>query len=340
MADPDQLALLKRSIPQWNAWRSANRSVKIDLIGANLFQANLRDANLTHADLSLANLSLADLIGANLLQANLRDADLTRANLRIANLSLASLSLANLRDADLSLANLSLADLIGANLFQANLFQANLRDANLRNANLSGANLFQANLRDADLTRANLRFADLSGADLSGAKRGSLPAESITTKPQSSQPSSTTDWLSLVETLGTNLFVATATLASIIQGLDVVERRWREHKEKQQQQGPPTASSAQQPPTPSQKPTIAETDIVEILLVMDDGSQHGFKRWVADPDALRAYIDAFNDPTSKVKPFRVVFRKRKGRALAVDVTESGKDNKQLNVILGYLEATP
>jgi hypothetical protein len=73
---------------------------------------------------------------------------------------------------------------------------------------------------------------------------------------------------------------------------------------------------------------------------MDDGSHHNFQRWVSDPDTLRAHIDAFSDPTSKVKPLQVVFRKRKGRALVVDVTEGGKDNKQLNAILSYLEADP
>ncbi|WP_052568168.1 hypothetical protein [Ktedonobacter racemifer] len=83
-----------------------------------------------------------------------------------------------------------------------------------------------------------------------------------------------------------------------------------------------------------------DKEIVEILLVMDDGSRHGFRRWLADPDDLRAYIDAFNDPTSKVKPLRVIFRKREGRALVVDISAGGKDNPQLNVILGYLDADP
>lgn len=71
--------------------------------------------------------------------------------------------------------------------------------------------------------------------------------------------------------------------------------------------------------------------------MMDDGSCHTFKRWISDPDALRTYINDFSDPTSKVKPLQVVFRKREGRALVVDVTEDGGDNRQLNDILdGYL----
>ena len=73
---------------------------------------------------------------------------------------------------------------------------------------------------------------------------------------------------------------------------------------------------------------------------MDDGSHHSFQQWVTDPDALRTYIDAFSDPTSKVKPLQVLFRKREGRSLVVDVTEGGKDNRQLNVVLSYLDADP
>lgn len=219
------------------------------------------------------------------------------------------------------------------------------RVATLRGADLTEADLTKASLRYADLRGATLTGAILTGADLTGAKRGALPANSTMPEPQPSQSSSTPDWLSLVETVGSNLFITAATLASIIQGLDVIERRWREHKEKQQQHSahtpqPSSASSTQQVSTPSRKIRAPDSEIIEILLVMDDGSHHSFKRWVSDPDTLRAYIDAFSDPTSKVKPLQVVFMKRKGRALVVNVTTGGKDNPQLNVILGYLEADP
>jgi hypothetical protein len=60
----------------------------------------------------------------------------------------------------------------------------------------------------------------------------------------------------------------------------VVERRWREGKEKAKQKQPRVS--------PDQ-----EKEIVEILLIMDDGSRHNFKRWVSNPDALKAYIGAF-----------------------------------------------
>jgi hypothetical protein len=168
----------------------------------------------------------------------------------------------------------------------------------------------------------------------SGAEQGSRPPRSTTPEPRPSQSSSTTNWLGLVETFGENLLITAASFAAIVQGLDVIERRWREHQAKRQQQDSPPASPS------SQKTLVSDSEIIEIRLVMDDGSHHMFKRWISDPDTLRTYIDAFSDPTSKVKPLQVVFMKRKGRALVVNVTEGGKDNRQLNVVLSYLEADP
>jgi uncharacterized protein YjbI with pentapeptide repeats len=293
MADPWQLALLRRSVKEWNAWREAHPHIKVNLSGADLSRANLSGAYL-HRHLGEADLSGADLSGA-----------------------------------DLNGANLSGADLSGAPIFEARLSRANLSGANLSRASLS-----RADLSGADLSGADLSGADLSGADLTGIKRGIPPPKSPTPKSQPSQSSSTINWLGLVETIGENLLLTAASFAAIIQGLDVVERRWREKNEKQKRQGTPPASPS------SQKTPVSDSEIIEIRLVMDDGSHHTFKRWISDPDTLRAYIDAFSDPTSKVKPLQVVFMKRKGRALVVNVTEGGKDNPQINVILSYLEADP
>ncbi len=250
----------------------------------------------------------------------------------IPNLNGAVLSRFDLKGADLEGTDLTFSILV-----ETDLSNANLRSADLGSADLSGTNLsvafahtggsvfgvpFGANLSGADLSGANLSGANLTGANLRGAKRGAPPPD-------------TTNWLSLVETVGTNLLVTAATLAAIIQGLDVIERRWREHQAKHQRQGTQTA------PPSSQKTPVSDKEIVEILLVMDDGSHHTSQRWISDPDILREHIDVFSDPTSKVKPLQVVFRKRKGRALVVDVTEGGKDNPQLNfVIRSYLEADP
>ncbi|GHO63568.1 hypothetical protein KSC_024600 [Ktedonobacter sp. SOSP1-52] len=74
MADPEQLARLKRSVLEWNTWWSPD--VAIDLRGACLFASSLRGANLCRADLREANLWGADLNGTDL-----RDAELTHADL-------------------------------------------------------------------------------------------------------------------------------------------------------------------------------------------------------------------------------------------------------------------
>jgi Pentapeptide repeats (8 copies) len=47
MADPDQLALLKKSVEEWNAWRKANPLVKVDLSGTDLSGTDLSGANLS-----------------------------------------------------------------------------------------------------------------------------------------------------------------------------------------------------------------------------------------------------------------------------------------------------
>lgn len=225
MADEWQLALLKRSVKEWNAWREANPDETVDL----------------------------------------RDADLSGANLSYVYLHYANLSYSKLINTDLSLTKLS---------------NANIRFANLSNTNLNGADLSYVSRRNADFTNAK-----------------GLNSLSQSTTPKShpnKSSTSPTDWLSLVTTVGNTLLVTTASIASIIQGLDVVERRWREHKE--QQQG---GASTQHASSPSSKKPQSDSDIADILLLMEDGSHQEQKQWVSDPDVLRRHIEAFSDPTSK-----------------------------------------
>jgi hypothetical protein len=134
MANDDYVAMLKKGVAAWNAWRDENTNIRPDLSGAYL---------------SAADLSAADLSGANLSAADLSEARLCSANLRVANLNQ--------------------TDLTRANLDQANLNKATLRRAFLGRANLFGADLCGADLSGADLRRADLRGAGLSGADLTGA---------------------------------------------------------------------------------------------------------------------------------------------------------------------------
>jgi uncharacterized protein YjbI with pentapeptide repeats len=292
MADPWQLALLKRSVAEWNTWYKNYHSQQNDFRGANLNGADLR--------------------GVDLHRAYLSEADLTGAVLRG-------------------------ADLTGADLNGVDLSEADLTGAVLRGADLTGAVFYRANLTGADLTGADLNGIYIREAKLTNAKRGPLPEKDPPHHP--STPSASPDWLSQVETIGASLFVGTGTLASIIQGLDVVERRWRERQEKRKQaqpsSTPPFPTSAQTTSPAPKKAGDPDDEIIEILVQMEDGTQYGNKRWISDPDELRAYIDACND--NVVKPFRVTFMKPKGRALAVDITKRGKDTPQLNIILGYLQ---
>lgn len=81
MADQEQLARLKRSVEEWNAWRKNHPDVKIDLEGADLRLANLKKAKLGGSVLIRANLNLTDLSGADLKGANLSGANLVLATL-------------------------------------------------------------------------------------------------------------------------------------------------------------------------------------------------------------------------------------------------------------------
>jgi uncharacterized protein YjbI with pentapeptide repeats len=174
MANKKQVALLKKGVDAWNAWR-AKTNIRPYLSGADLGGADLRGADLGGANLMRANLRGANLSGwANLSGANLFGADLAQvhlggANLSGANLSGADIHAANLGESNLGGANLSRAFLFGANLGAANLMRANLRGANLASANLMRANLSRAYLAKASLTGAYLVEANLGGTNLRGA---------------------------------------------------------------------------------------------------------------------------------------------------------------------------
>jgi Pentapeptide repeats (8 copies) len=149
VANDEHVALLKKSVAAWNAWRDENPDIRPDLRGANLSRADLSTANLREADLR---------------RADFREADLREADLRGANLSEA-----NLRWAYLWRADLSNADLSGANLVKATLLQARLYDAKLGEADLSNTSVIEANFGGADLSGARLMYANLADTDFMGA---------------------------------------------------------------------------------------------------------------------------------------------------------------------------
>jgi len=121
MANDEHVAMLRKGVDAWNAWRDENPNVFPDLSRENLTNAHLPRANLFGATLIEANLTGADLSRARLIFANLIGAKLTGANLSGADLILTSLSGANLTD----------AILIGTILFRAKLTDANLTEARL-----------------------------------------------------------------------------------------------------------------------------------------------------------------------------------------------------------------
>jgi len=167
MANDEHVAILKKGVDAWNAWRDENPDIRYpDLYEAESFLASvpLRSANLAGANLMRAKLQDADLSGADL-----SEADLSEIWAKDLNLSRAKLRRANLRHADLTWADLSGADLSGSDLYNAKLSEANLRGANLNRAKLNMAYLWKADLNGADLREASLRGTNLDHANLSGA---------------------------------------------------------------------------------------------------------------------------------------------------------------------------
>lgn len=92
MADPDQLARLRKGVAAWNDWRRLAPKAQPDLAGADLTWAA---DGLAGIDLSRANLRGATLNGLSLARANLYDCDFTGAHLVDADLSGADVRGAN-----------------------------------------------------------------------------------------------------------------------------------------------------------------------------------------------------------------------------------------------------
>src|SRR5260370_42318324 len=121
-----------------------------------------------------------------------------------------------------------------------------------------------------------------------------------------------------------NLFVAAATAASIIGGLDVIARRWKEKRAKHNTQLQIDTTQT------------SESEIMAIRLQMTDGTEAMFQEWLTDPGRLKHYIDIFFQPSTFAKPVEVVFALKNGKTLVVDVSEGAQNNLQLNELLSYL----
>jgi len=161
MANPEHLAILKKGVKAWNAWRKANPEITPDLRHADMRHADMHEADLSWTELSAAKLNGADL-------------------------SWAELSAAKLNGADLSEAGLVGADLIGSELVRAVLVRAVLFGAVLRASSLAGADLSDAALHstsfdDVDLSRVEgletviHRGPSTIGVDTLYQSRGQIP---------------------------------------------------------------------------------------------------------------------------------------------------------------------
>jgi hypothetical protein len=104
MANEEHVALIKKDVAAWNAWRDEDRKNRLRpadrKIRPDLYGAKLSGRNLNGADLSVVNLMYADLSGVNLSNADLSGADLCFANVSGAILSGANLTGANMMETD------------------------------------------------------------------------------------------------------------------------------------------------------------------------------------------------------------------------------------------------
>lgn len=157
MANQEHLAIARKGVAAWNAWREANPTVIPDLSGA-LFA----DTDQFVGPPDPVNPRGPKWSGINLLRANLDKAVLDEAELFDADLRYANLSRACIRNGLLHRANLE-----GAKLEFANCFRSQFDDSKLISARMSGADLGKT-----DLVRCSLRGADLSGVNLAGATLG------------------------------------------------------------------------------------------------------------------------------------------------------------------------
>jgi tetratricopeptide (TPR) repeat protein len=164
--NPEHLALLKKSIQEFNAWRAENWNIKPDLSGAdlrgmNLFQANLTDTNLASADLSDAILVSAEARSADFDHTNMSGSQCQGVNFSLSNMTRASFHGANLTGS--SLQNCCLvevdftnSDCTGALFNNSNMQNSTFYDAKVKGANFDGTNIHEANIYAEQFRDANI----------------------------------------------------------------------------------------------------------------------------------------------------------------------------------------
>jgi uncharacterized protein YjbI with pentapeptide repeats len=174
MANDHHLGILRKSVENWNRWRSEHPDIRPDLSGVNLSGGSLTNAsnNLLYL-MKMAGRTRESMSepynGWDLRRANLSGANLTDANLSNTNFSGADLTRACLNRTNLSWANLEGANLKGANLVGADLYKSNLHGADLSGADLELCRLLDTVLNRADLTSCRVYGVSAWGVELEGA---------------------------------------------------------------------------------------------------------------------------------------------------------------------------
>jgi hypothetical protein len=142
MANAEHLAILRKGVSAWNAWRQQNSQSPVDLSGVDLSHVDLSGFNLRHANLASADLShsIIDETGftytlrTEIPATDLRDSNLTDSNFGGAFLGGVSLENATMARADLSGAVICRADLNGTDFFASRAGWGSFDNLDLRNA--------------------------------------------------------------------------------------------------------------------------------------------------------------------------------------------------------------
>jgi uncharacterized protein YjbI with pentapeptide repeats len=161
MADVNQLKILNQGVEMWNAWRSENPLVSVDLR-----IADLSDRNFNNFDFNRVNLESAFLANSSFENADFSHAGLDEAIFTESNLVQADFTYCFARDANFSKCNLTKASFGGSNLGRSNFKEACLRDADLSGAICNSTDFSNAELAGADLSRSIWVRANINQANL------------------------------------------------------------------------------------------------------------------------------------------------------------------------------
>src|ERR1035441_3697515 len=140
MADPEQLAVLKKGAIRWNQSMGRGLDKAREHFGAH-YRRSISEEKPSRADLTGADLREADLHGAYPSCVDFSEADLSGARFCRAHLDGAYLSMTDLTHADLRGASLTRADLIYADLTGATLDLMDVEWATVGYTTFDGVNL-------------------------------------------------------------------------------------------------------------------------------------------------------------------------------------------------------